>query len=154
MIKQVGNTFELVAHSAVVDGVTYLVDNKEDFERMLREQIIMTAEMDALSEGQPFDRENFQVTLPAISYTDNTLTAEQEARLVEINTYNTITLDEARDYVVDNVTPEFNSEFKIKTLTQQLEAKSLEVESLQVLNRQSLLAIAEVYEILAGMMPE
>ena len=137
MIKQINQTFDLVKYTAIVNGVSQFVDSKEDFEKHLTELEIIDAESEAMEQGLPFDRDSFEPTLPPIEYTENTLTEEQQERLNYINEFETITLDEARDYVMNNVEPANNTEY-------QLSAKDKQIEDLNSLVGDLLMQIVEI----------
>ena len=137
MIKQINKNFELVKYTATINGNATLVDSKEDFERQLREMETLNAEIEAMKQGLPFDRDSFEPTLPPIEYTENTLTEEQQERLDYINEFETITLDEAREYVVNNVEPTSNTEY-------QLSVKDKQIDDLNSLVGELLMQIVEI----------
>lgn len=121
MIKQLDDNFELVKYTATIDGNTTLVDSKEDFERQLKEMETLNAEIDAMKQGLPFDRDSYEPTLLPTEYTENTLSEEQQERLNHINEFKTITLDEAREYVLNNVEPANNTEYQLFIRDKQIE---------------------------------
>ena len=137
MIKQIGQTFELIKYTAIVNGNSQFVDSKEDFERNLTEHEIIKAESEAMEQGLPFNRDSFEPPLPPIEYTENTLTEEQQERLDYINEFETITLDEAREYVVNNVEPTSNTEY-------QLSVKDKQIDDLNSLVGELLMQIVEI----------
>ena len=94
MIKRTSDGFFVMNYKASyeLDGEqqeTYL-DNKEEFEEMLKEEISMKQ-----------DKEPEEVELPAISYEDVELDSEQQERFNEIKEVNGISLDEVRAYTIN-----------------------------------------------------
>lgn len=121
MLKQVGETFGLIRYTAIVNGDSQFIDSKEDFENLLVELETEKAETEAIKQGLPFDRNSFVPTLPPIEYTENTLSEEQQKRLDYINEFETITLDEAKEYVLNNIEPANNTEYQLLVRDKQID---------------------------------
>lgn len=82
MIKQTNDKFEPILFIAKYNEETVYIDDKKEFEEILEEEL-----------GE----------LPIIVYEDIILTEEQQARLELMNSMSDISLDEARDYIMDGI---------------------------------------------------
>ena len=152
MIKQENNVFALIRYTATIDDESYLVDDQERFEKHLLENLKRKAYNEARKENRRAKLDDITVLLPAITYTENSLTTEQQARLDYMNTFTGLTLDEVMNYVMNEVEPtslEYVTrklETENTTLSERLESLNEENQSLMAQNLEIMSVLADLYE--------
>lgn len=120
MIYQNNDTFKVFPFVAEFDSEIHYIDDKEEFEKGLLRKI----RMDKIIDGTYIEDE--VLNLPTITYSDFSLSDEQQARFDEITTYSTVTLDDVSDYVFNGLTK--NMEFNLNREINSLKDKNTSLE--------------------------
>ena len=163
MIGIVNDIFSLIPFTATIGNTTYLVRDKVIFEKNYLQQLRYEGFRNAMERGERISFDDIEVTLPLITYTENTLTPEQDERLTIMNTFSSLPLDDARNYILHDIEPthlEYTTrqlETKNKNLSNQvlsvMEVSATlyeEKEALKLQNLELMSAMADIYESMMG----
>lgn len=99
MIYQFNSEFRIFKYSTTFKGKVFHLDDKEQFENTLKELLQQEEDMKAIEEG----REPVDISILPLVYEDVSLTEEQLDRFNAIKDVKDITLDDVRDYTLNNV---------------------------------------------------